>query len=673
MLNKNSKCFFLSLILGFLISYYFPRSSDKEIISHCPEAQKLKLVHEYENDIDFEPKLNLDAKPLIAKKQVKNIVRPRYFSTELGIREKLFIGVLTMQNNIESLATAFNKTAAHHTNRIKFFIHAENVKTNFKLKNIVGFTDTRENYRTFHVLKYIADNYIEDFDFFYLIDDSAYLNAKRLKTLLEHISISFDLYMGSKASPDDKHCELSGGIIFSNSVIRKIKSNVDACVKNAIGNRHSETIFNCVKLSTDIQECQTSWQGININSFKLNSYKVYRDLYFLKEDEKFNQAVSVYPVHTPDDLYMLHAYFSRLHLEDIQKRMKSLEQESQNISNGTISNNILEVRWPLGVPNSGKPQSRHDILVWTHLNLTHSYMSDPETNVKPLTKIEQEDIQKILNRILTDAAKKHPNLKFDKLRSAYKKFDAVRGMDYRMQLAFRDPENIEVLKSYEVVKPISLIEIVPSPYVTESTRITIVLPTFEHNIENSMDFVNRYQQTCMESQDNTFLMLVLLYRVDSSNKGDADVFLRLKTLALSLSEKYKGDNSRVAWVSIRLPEEFSDDYNENDLMINSVYGMNEVLSLAVTDLALRKIGLESLVMLISNTVSFKSDFLNRVRMNTIQGFQIFSPVGFMMYPCKYTHLCKECETCDVAQSTGYFDRHNYDVVSFYSRDYVEGE
>jgi chondroitin polymerizing factor len=60
-------------------------------------------------------------------------------------------------------------------------------------------------------------------------------------------------------------------------------------------------------------------------------------------------------------------------------------------------------------------------------------------------------------------------------------------------------------------------------------------------------------------------------------------------------------------------------------------------------------------------------------MNTIQGFQIFSPIGFMMYPCKYTHLCKECDGCDVAQSTGYFDRNNYDIVSFYSRDYVDGE
>jgi chondroitin polymerizing factor len=95
-----------------------------------------------------------------AKKVVKNIVRPRYYSSELGIREKLFVGLITSQENIDTFATAFNKTAAHLVNKIKYFINADNVKSNFKLKNIVGFTDTRENLRPFHVLKYIADNYL---------------------------------------------------------------------------------------------------------------------------------------------------------------------------------------------------------------------------------------------------------------------------------------------------------------------------------------------------------------------------------------------------------------------------------------------------------------------------------------------------------------------------------
>lgn len=47
-------------------------------------------------------------------------------------------------------------------------------------------------------------------------------------------------------------------------------------------------------------------------------------------------------------------------------------------------------------------------------------------------------------------------------------------------------------------------------------------------------------------------------------------------------------------------------------MLNSIYGRNDILSVAVADLALPKIGLDSLVLMASTDISFKADFLNRV-------------------------------------------------------------
>lgn len=100
--------------------------------------------------------------------------------------------------------------------------------------------------------------------------------------------------------------------------------------------------------------------------------------------------------------------------------------------------------------------------------------------------------------------------------------------------------------------------------------------------------------------------------MDSPSKGNEDKFNDLKNLALELSKKFKADGSRIAWVSIRLPAIYSQRPEADDIMINSMYGKNQILSLAVIDLALRKIGLDSLVMLGSNSMSIKADFLNRV-------------------------------------------------------------
>ncbi|XP_062539117.1 chondroitin sulfate synthase 2 [Armigeres subalbatus] len=680
---SRNQYFLVGLLVGFLYSYYMPQDLT-EIVTECPEAtakdQLLGEEAKYGNE--FEPQLNLEQKPMIAKKQVKNIVRPRYYYTELGIREKLFVGVMTTQENIDSLATAINKTSAHLVNKIKFFINADNVKSNFKLKNIVGFTDTRENLRPFHVLKYIADNYLDDYDYFLLVTDTGYINARLLKERLSHISISFDIYMGTAHGTalnededkpsDSQYCDLHAGIVLSSSVIRKMRANLDWCVRSAVSNQHNLNIGRCVKYSSKIDGCQPSWQDINVTSYKLNSYKIYRDLHLIKHEDSFNKAAVVYPITTADDFYLLHAYFSRVHLEQINQVKQQIHEQAFTISNGSLPNDILEVRWPLGVPKPNPPESRHDIVPWTHLNLTHSFMWNSEINVRPLSTVDSEDMQNILNKTILEAYRTNPDLEYRSVHSAYRKFDAVRGMDYRMHLNFYDRKRREaVLKSFEVVKPIGLIEIVPSPYVTESTRIAILLPTFEHQVQEALQFVQNYEHVCMVNQDNTFLMLIFYYRADTPSKGDEDVFLPLKNLALGLTEKHKHDGSRIAWVSIRLPAELSAPFNLNHLYSTSLYGPNQLLSFAATDLALRKIGLDSLVMICSSSVTFRSDFLNRVRMNTIAGFQVFSPIGFTMYPCRWTKLCKECDGCDVGQSSGYFDRANYDVVSFYSRDYVE--
>lgn len=114
------------------------------------------------------------------------------------------------------------------------------------------------------------------------------------------------------------------------------------------------------------------------------------------------------------------------------------------------------------------------------------------------------------------------------LHSAYRRFDPVRGMDYQLHMNWFDSNtNGRILKrfvayysikhnclienicfSYEIVKPLGHVEIVQSPYVTESTRISIILPVFEQQVDDSVDFVLRYNITCMSNKDNTLLMLV---------------------------------------------------------------------------------------------------------------------------------------------------------------------
>lgn len=67
-----------------------------------------------------------------------------------------------------------------------------------------------------------------------------------------------------------------------------------------------------------------------------------------------------------------------------------------------------------------------------------------------------------------------------------------------------------------------------------------------------------------------------------------------------LNEKYKKDQSRITWLSIRLPAN-----------VTSI-DFDPMLKIAVTDLYAKKFSLESLILLVETGTKLKIDFLNRV-------------------------------------------------------------
>lgn len=154
-------------------------------------------ISNFAND-EYEPHINLAGKPQRAQKIPQTILRPRYYSTELGIREKLFVGILANQASDDGLAVAVNKTVTHWVDKTIFFVDAANGhKLNIslmKIPGIVGFTDSRSVLKPFHMVKYIADNYLDEYEFFMLIKDSTYLNADKLMDLVKQVSVSEDVY-----------------------------------------------------------------------------------------------------------------------------------------------------------------------------------------------------------------------------------------------------------------------------------------------------------------------------------------------------------------------------------------------------------------------------------------------------------------------------------------------
>lgn len=272
------------MLVGVLLGLFFGAIFTPVLENGCFSVDFFRNGNSFENKLlseEYIPKINLAAKPLKAQKSPQKLLRPRYFSTELGIRKKLFVAVLTTQQTINTKGIVVNKTTSHLVDKLTFFIDAPGTQklnvSYLKLPGIVGFIDTRVILKPFHVLKYIKDNFIENYDFFFIVNDNAYIKARKLNELVQKISISQDVYASTKVQ-DSLFCSLSkfvnlfvflvtrsclfripgfsdAGILFSNSVIQRMVTNIDWCVKNVFSSSDDDNFGRCVLHSSNIP-CQ---------------------------------------------------------------------------------------------------------------------------------------------------------------------------------------------------------------------------------------------------------------------------------------------------------------------------------------------------------------------------------------------------------------------------------
>ncbi|XP_076473793.1 chondroitin polymerizing factor isoform X2 [Bombus vancouverensis nearcticus] len=614
----------------------------------------------YQDDLDeYEPKININSKPQQAQKVSKALVRPRYYSTELGIREKLFIGVITSQQYLYSRDIAINKTIAHIVDKVRYFISIpEGTKPNVTLPGIVGFTDTRSILKPFHTMKYIIDNYLENYDYYFLIKDVSYINVKKLVKFVTKISVSQNVHVGVLGDTPT-YCSLDSGILLSNSIIQELKNNLDWCVKNAYSDSDDVNFGRCIVHSTSTP-CSNHIQGQKFWHTKLKPTFLFEmNLKELVRNKEFLSSLVIYPIYDHLLAYKLNTYFAATKSVEIQEKISNIRK---SILNMAILGPPQErnVSWPIGNQPGNKAIGRFDILRWSYFNQTHIFLNTDFSTVQELKTDAKFDIDRTINITASSIIADYQyTFKFNKLLNGYQKFDASRGMNYILDLEFTNVNTGKILrKRVEVCKPLGKVEILPVPYVTENTRINIILTINPSKKRDALNFLEHYAIDCMEKKYKTFLMMVLLYNFDSASKGRADIYYEIKQYALSLADKYKKQQSKITWLSVRLPN------------IVTTIETNQLLNIAIADLCIRKFSPESLILLVETGIQLRLDYLNRIRMNTINQYQVFSPIPFMEYHPDIAHMndIKQVDT-DINRNHGRYDEYNFNNIAFYVRDY----
>ena len=279
----------IGVSLGFALSMFYIPVVEQQCLYDLEESQVLILGHQPGLSGSKKARSSDDSKPVVHSTVPPKVshfsygLRPYYVASELGHRDKLLVGILTTEDNIDSLVLAINNTWAPLFPKIIFFTpFSRDVDFYEKYNKVLGLPVVQlaevedENLSktkfSFRMLKYMHDHYINNFEWFMRVDDAIYLKPEKLLELLNSVNSSKDVYIGRPGSykasgvqvngdlyTHEKYCEGEAGVAFSRSSLMKLVPHLDNCLEDALTEQEDVELGRCLYKNVGLQ-CTWSYE-----------------------------------------------------------------------------------------------------------------------------------------------------------------------------------------------------------------------------------------------------------------------------------------------------------------------------------------------------------------------------------------------------------------------------
>lgn len=564
-----------------------------------------------QSDEDFKPRIVPYYRD--PNKPYKKVLRTRYIQTELGSRERLLVAVLTSRATLSTLAVAVNRTVAHHFPRLLYFTGQRGARAPAGMQ-VVSHGDERPAWLMSETLRHLHTHFGADYDWFFIMQDDTYVQAPRLAALAGHLSINQDLYLGRAeefigAGEQARYCHGGFGYLLSRSLLLRLRPHLDGCRGDILSARPDEWLGRCLIDSLGVG-CVSQHQGQQYRSFELAKN---RD----PEKEGSSAFLSAFAVHPVSDgtlMYRLHKRFSALELERAYSEIEQLQAQIRNLTALTPEGEA-GLSWPVGLPAPFIPHSRFEVLGWDYFTEQHTFSCADGAPKCPLQGASGADVGDAVDTALEQLNRRYqPRLRFQKQRllNGYRRFDPARGMEYTLDLLLeavtQRGHRRALARRVSLLRPLSRVEILPMPYVTEATRVQLVLPLLVAEAAAAPAFLEAFAANVLEPREHALLTLLLVYGPREGGRGAPDPFLGVKAAAADLERRYPG--TRLAWLAVR-----AEAPSQVRLM----------------DVVSKKHPVDTLFFLTTVWTRPGPEVLNRCRMNAISGWQAFFPVHFQEF------------------------------------------
>lgn len=633
----------------------------------------------------------------------------------------VFVGVMTAKNFIEGRAKAVYDTWGKEVpGRIAFFSAEGSYSDELP---VIGLKNVDDRYppqkKSFMMLYYMYEHFIDKFEWFIRADDDVYMEPDKLERFLRSIDSSKPQFIGQAGKGnseefgllslefDENFCMGGPGVILSSETLRRVAPHIPTCLKNLYSTHEDVEIGRCVQKFAGIP-CTWNYEMQYIlrhNSSGKNAFTG-----SLKRKEIHN-AISLHPIKQGPLMHRLHSYIQGLKAEEIRQeslllhrdiaRMRklleipneskflvpgiSLIPEIENGNRHFEDHNILGISPDL---NKFTPSSTEDLLEWSFIarSLYSTDHSNPKHKIDSATREGLEDvINEVMENINNYSRQRGRVIEFRELLYGYSRLNTLHGQDlildllliykkYRgkkmtvpvrrhtyVQRAFTGTFVKEFEEDfYNVTLQKSLFKNMfdkgiqkfsnsftlpgfgnndPSAQLISKSKITFVLP-ISGRFNTFKRFIDNYEEVAIKQDTNCDLVIVM-FGNQTSVRDHFKLIRELRSRNIYQQIHY-----------IHRNEEFSRGVALDSAARSSFVQENDIILFIDVDMV------------------FKLETLQRIRMNTIQGKQVYLPIVFSQYDPRRRNSSKSLVS-DISNESGYFRQYGFGICSIFKSDILD--
>lgn len=249
----------------------------------------------------------------------------------------LFVGVMTAKPFLGGRARAVYDTWGKDVpGRIAFFSSEGSRSDHLPVIALSGVDDRYPpQKKSFMMLHYMYEHYIDRFEWFARTDDDVYINTEKLERLLRSVDSSKPQFIGQAGKGnseefgllslefDENFCMGGPGVILSRETLRRVAPHIPTCLRNLYSTHEDVEIGRCVQKFAGIP-CTWNYEMQSI--LRHNSSGRYAFTGSLRSKE-IHTAITLHPVKMAPLMYRLHAYMQGRRAQQLRQEALQLHRD----------------------------------------------------------------------------------------------------------------------------------------------------------------------------------------------------------------------------------------------------------------------------------------------------------------------------------------------------------